>query len=433
MFKVAIVGRTNVGKSSLFNRLTKTRRALVADEPGLTRDRLYGRVDWQGRRFELIDTGGLLLGEEELIPKLVLEQVARAVEEADLVLLVVDGRHGLHPLDEEIARFLRRQEKPVLLVVNKIDSPKLLPDAAAFYALGWEELFPVSAEHGLGIGELLDRVAAYGNEVPSQEAERREIKVAIIGRPNVGKSLLLNRLAREERAIVSELPGTTRDAVDTLVRREGKLWRIVDTAGIRRKGKTEALAEKLSVISARKALERADVAFLVLDAVEGPTKLDAAIGGYAHRSGCSVIIVLNKWDMIEDKKEAMPRLEAAVRRRMKFLDYAPVVTTSALLGLRIDRLFREAERAAEARSRRIPTSTLNRFFQQEIKSQIESAGRPKFEVKYLTQVAVAPPLFVLFISGRDTLHFSLKRFIENRIRSRFGFYATPLRIVQRTG
>ncbi len=433
MLRVAIVGRTNVGKSSLFNRLTRTRRALVADEPGLTRDRLYGRADWQGRSFELIDTGGLLPSEAELIPRLVLEQVARAVEEADLVLMVVDGRYGLHPLDQEIARFLRRQEKPVLLVVNKIDSPKLLPDAAAFYALGWDELFPVSAEHGLGIGELLDRIAAYSSEVPAEEPGEKETKVAIIGRPNVGKSLLLNRLALEERAIVSPVPGTTRDAIDMLVRREGRLWQIVDTAGIRRKGKTQALAEKLSVISAQKALKRADIAFLVLDAAEGPTKLDAAIGGYAHRAGCSVIIVLNKWDLIEDKKEALPRLAAAVRRRMKFLDYAPVVTTSALLGLRIDRLFREAKQAAEARSKRIPTAILNRFFQQEIKSQIESAGRLKFEVKYLTQVAVAPPLFVLFVSGRDTLHFSLERFIENRIRSRFGFYATPLRIVQRKG
>ena len=436
MFRVAIVGRPNVGKSTLFNRLCGARKAIVGDEPGITRDRIYATVNWAGRTFEVLDTGGMVPDVRDSIPEKILEQVGKAIRESDLLLLIVDGRAGVTPPDEQLLPILRRSGKPIWVVVNKIDTPKIEDHAAAFYAFGAEELFAVSAEHGRGVGELLDAIAARAGagarSKPAAE-QAREIAVAVVGRPNVGKSSLVNRLLGMERAIVSEIPGTTRDAVDTLLIRDGERYRIIDTAGIRRKGRTEARTEKISVVMARKNLERADVALLLLDAEEGVTKLDAAIGGYAEESGCSIIIVANKWDKIEKNQSTVDKFTDSIRQRMKYLAYAPVVTISALTGQRVSKLFDMIRKAWEGRQLRIPTGLLNNIFAPDL-SEIWTAGNPgqSLNIRYITQARSSPPTFVVFTSGRDRLHFSVERFLVNQLRQRFGFHATPIRIRQRT-
>jgi len=439
MFRVAIVGRPNVGKSTLFNRLCGARRAIVGDEPGITRDRIYGTVTWAGRRFELLDTGGMMPGVREVIPQKILEQVEQAVSESELLLLLVDGRAGVTPGDEQLLPILRRTGKPIWVVVNKVDTPELEAQAAPFYALGAEELFAVSAEHARGIGELLDAMAARaGKSMPgrveeAQAPREQEIAVAVVGRPNVGKSSVVNRLLGVERAIVCEIPGTTRDALDTLLIRDGIRYRVIDTAGIRRKGRTEERTERISVVMARKNLEHADVALLLVDAEEGVTKLDAAIGGYAEESGCSVIIVLNKWDKVEKDTYTIEKSVSAVRRRMKYLAYAPVITVSALTGQRVSKLFGMIQQAWHARQIRVPTGMLNNIFAPDLAS-MWTANNPghKLSLRYMTQAAAKPPAFVVFTSGREPLHFSVERFLINQLRARFGFYATPIRIRQRT-
>jgi len=434
MYRVAIVGRPNVGKSTLFNRLCGSRKAIVGDEPGITRDRIYATVNWSGRTFELLDTGGMIPDVPDIIPKKILEQVGAAIQESDLILLVVDGRAGVTATDEQILPLLRRAGKPLWMIVNKIDTLELEPHAAAFYAFGAEELFPVSAEHGRGIGEVLDAISSRAGVSPGDGVPETcgEIAVAVVGRPNVGKSSLVNRLLGVERAIVTEIPGTTRDAVDTLVVRGGESYRLIDTAGIRRKGKTEARTEKVSVVMARKSLARADVALLLLDAEEGVTKLDASIGGYADESGCSVIIVLNKWDKVSKDTHTIEEHTEAIRRRMKYLSYAPVVAVSALTGQRVVRLFDLIRRAWEARRIHVPTGLLNNLFAPDM-TEKWSAGNPgkKLDIRYMTQASSVPPTFVVFTSSREPLHFSTERFMVNQIRERFGFYATPIRIRQR--
>ncbi len=435
MFRVAIVGRPNVGKSTLFNRLCGNRKAIVGDEPGITRDRIYGTVRWEGRNFELLDTGGMMPDVQDSIPRKIFEQVEQAVRESHLLLLLVDGRAGVTGLDEQLLPILRRAGKPIWAVVNKIDTPALEPHAAVFFALGVEELFAVSAEHGRGIGELLDAIAARaGESAPAAETEPdREIAVAVVGRPNVGKSSLVNRLLGVERAIVSEIPGTTRDSVDTILVRDGERYRIIDTAGIRRKGRTEARTEKISVVMARKNLEQADVAFLLVDAEEGVTKLDAAIGGYADEAGCSVIIVLNKWDKVEKDGRTIEEYTDAIRRRMKYLAYAPVLTVSALTGQRVSKLFALVKTAWESRRIHVPTGLLNNIFAPDL-SQQWSAGNPgqRLNIRYITQARTSPPTFVVFTTGSQPLHFSIERFLINQLRERFGFHSTPIRIRQRT-
>ncbi len=437
MFRVAIVGRPNVGKSTLFNRLCGARKAIVGDEPGITRDRIYAAVNWAGRTFEVLDTGGMVPHVRNIIPEKILEQVGKAIQESDLLLLIVDGRAGVTPPDEQLLPIVRRSGKPIWVVVNKIDTPKIDDHAAAFYAFGAEELFAVSAEHGRGVGELLDAMAARAGAgadtlEPAPE-QAREIAVAVVGRPNVGKSSLVNRLLGVERAIVSEIPGTTRDAVDTLLIRDGERYKIIDTAGIRRKGRTEARTEKISVVMARKNLERADVALLLLDAEEGVTKLDAAIGGYAEESGCSIIIVANKWDKIEKDQSTVDKFTDSVRQRMKYLAYTPVVTISALTGQRVSKLFDMIRQAWEGRQLRVPTGLLNNIFAPDL-TEIWTAGNPgqSLNIRYITQARSAPPTFVIFTSGRERLHFSVERFLVNQLRQRFGFHATPIRIRQRT-
>jgi GTPase len=323
MFQVAIVGRPNVGKSTLFNRLCGGRKSIVGDEPGITRDRIYGSVRWNNKSIAVLDTGGLIPEMHEAIPEKVFAQVEAAISESQLVLLIVDGRAGITTLDEHLLPMMRRTGKPIFTIVNKIDTPELEIHAAPFYEFGTEKVFAISAEHGHGTGELLDAIAERVADSVEEESEKQdEIAVAVVGRPNVGKSSLVNRLLGFERSIVTDVPGTTRDAVDTLLVREGIRYRIIDTAGMRRKGKPEGLAENVSVVMAQRCLRQADVALLLLDAEEGVTKLDAGIGGYASESGCSVIIVLNKWDMVEKDTHTLEEFKESVQRRMKYLAYA---------------------------------------------------------------------------------------------------------------
>jgi GTPase len=456
---VAIIGRPNVGKSTLFNKLTGTRRSIVGDEPGITRDRIYGDVEWQSKEFELVDTGGIVPDDDAIIPANIFKQAGFAIDKAEAIIWVVDARAGITPLDEEIAVMLRGLSKPIFIAANKVESKRVEDEAGEFYQFGFE-LLPISSEHGTGIGDLLDKViealegrnatvmeradrheAHADQDDESESSEQEEIKLAIIGRPNVGKSSLLNQLIGEERVIVSSIPGTTRDAIDTHLEVDGRKYLLIDTAGIRRKGKTTEMAEKMSVIMARKALERADVAILVIDAVEGVTNLDANIGGYAVDSGCSVIIAVNKWDALEEKEtNTIYRFEDKLRQQMKFLDWAPMLAISALTGQRVPKLLPLVTKAYDARRHRVPTAQLNKFFEENI-SQPKGGSAPapvkggvsRLRVKYITQGGTRPPLFILFTAGGNKagLHFSYLRYVENRLREEFGFYATPIRIKER--
>jgi GTPase len=431
--QVVILGRPNVGKSTLFNRIVGRRRALVGNEPGMTRDRLQTVAEWQGKKFEMIDTGGIVPQDRELIATEILRQARVAIEGASHLILVVDGRGGILPLDEELATLLRRENKPLSLAVNKIDLPQYTPLAAEFAAFGFQDVFPLSAEHGLGVDELLDHVTrqiSSSEELPPITEE--PVRIAIIERPNVGKSTLLNRLVNQERSIVTPLPGTTRDAVEAEVERDGLRFQFVDTAGIRRKGKTTLLAEKLSVIQARKHLERADLALLVIDAQEGIAALDAHIGGYAHESARSMILVLNKWDAVKKGPTAVREYTEALRRRMKFLEYAPIVFISALKGQRLESLWQSITEVAVARTRRISTSEMNVFLKGvDLNRLPTSRGRP-LRIYYLTQASVSPPTFVAFTNRVGQLHFSVERFLVNRIREKFGFLGSPIVIKSRS-
>jgi GTPase len=477
---VAIVGRPNVGKSTLFNRLTKSRRSIVGDEPGITRDRIYGEYEWAGRRFRLVDTGGIVPDDPELIPAEIYSQARVALQEADALVMVVDARTDLASPDYDLVRLLTRSKKPVFLAVNKVEGEAMAAAAENFRQLGIREVYPISSEHGLGIGELLDALAlaipeAESKTAASQETEvdedaraeedeiseggpvepgghepgaedesprtlhrthgeyeQHETSIAIIGKPNVGKSTLLNALTGSSRAIVSPIAGTTRDAVDEVVEFEGSMLRFVDTAGIRRKGKTHLMAEKLSVVMARRHLEAADVALLVIDATEGVTASDATIGGYAHESGRSVIIVVNKWDAVTtgrtDGKPPADRdiFEKQLRNVLKYLSYAPVIFLSAQKGTNLDRVLREVKTVAAERRKRVTTGQMNRFLD---KVDFQRAPVPmakRIRVFYMTQAAVAPPTFVLFTDRDIKLHFAFERFLENQIRAAFGFEGTPI-------
>jgi len=406
---VAIVGRPNVGKSTLFNRLIGERKAIVGDEPGITRDRIYGQVEWAGSKFSLIDTGGIVPDDDAVIPANIFRQAGMAIDEAQVLIWVVDARTGVTQLDEELAGLLRGTGKHVLVAANKTDSSRLESESTEFYRFGFENVFPISAEQGIGIGELLDGVVELlGDDNQEQDAdEPRELRLAIVGRANVGKSSLLNQILGEDRVIVSPVAGTTRDAIDTVLQTPERNFRLIDTAGIRRKGKTDEMAEKLSVIMARKSLERADVAIVLVDAVEGVTALDATIAGYALDAGCSIIIAVNKWDVLKDKEtNTAAEFERGLRDKMKFLEWAPVITISALTGQRVDRILPLVIKADEARSRRIPTSQLNDFFEKAI-SQPRGGTAPspakggfsRLRVQYLTQAGIRPPTFVVFTSG----------------------------------
>ncbi len=439
---VAIIGRPNVGKSTLFNRLVGSRKSIVGDEPGITRDRIYGFVEWRTKTFELVDTGGIVPDDEAIIPLNIFKQADFAISQAQAIIWVVDARDGITPLDEEIGILLRNLKKPVFIAANKSETKQVAEEAAEFYKFGFD-VVPVSAEHGTNAGDLLE-VLFEVLEFPEEDYEENEdeIKLAIIGRPNVGKSSILNKILGEERVIVSPIAGTTRDAIDTELEIDGQKFLLIDTAGIRRKGKTTEMAEKLSVIMARKALERADVAILVIDAEEGVTNSDATIGGYAVDSGCSIITVINKWDLVQEKDTGtVSEFERNFRDKMKFLDWSPIITTSALSGQRISKILPLVEKANEARNIRITTSKLNEFFEKVVMQPRGGGGmapgkggRVRLHVKYLTQAGIRPPFFILFTSGgqgKAGLHFSYLRYIENQLREAFEFFATPVRIKER--
>jgi GTP-binding protein len=495
---VAIVGRPNVGKSTLFNRIVGSRRAIVGDEPGITRDRLYGDAEWEGRRLRLVDTGGIIADDKDFIPAEIFRQARVAFDEAAAIVMVVDGRTELAAPDFELVSLLRKTGRPIFLAVNKVDTIKQqsLPDE--FHRLGLRNIFPISAEHGRGVDDLLDAILKVlpASETPNESsagvppavarasrpssrkhlehsepfttdldtetpttndqgpATDHETKVAIIGHPNVGKSTLLNCLTASDRAIVSPIPGTTRDAVDEIVERNGRAFRFIDTAGIRRKGKTRLMAEKLSVVMARKHLEGADIALLVIDATEGVSQLDASIAGYAHESGRSIIIVVNKWDLvlhpenISGKEKAARPTKAArmreskrpgdrdayeqrLRYELKFLNYAPIVFVSAQSGKGTEKIFPLLEEVATERRKRVTTSQMNRFIERVDFERASVPMRQRVKILYMTQASVAPPTFVLFTNRAVKLHFSYQRFLENQIRETFGFVGTPIWIKNR--
>jgi GTP-binding protein len=422
---VVIVGRPNVGKSTLFNAITGTRRSIVGDEPGITRDRIRQEAKYGKRPFTLIDTGGIIPNDAELIPANILKQARFALDEASQIVFVIDGRTEITSADRDLAQMLRKLGKPVALAVNKIDVPKREVLTADFYSLGLEPVIPISAEHRLGIDDLLDHVTADFPEVepPAEEAEKKwPIKVAIIGRPNVGKSTLLNALTGTERAIVSPIAGTTRDAVDESVTVDGQEFIFVDTAGIRRKGKTTLMAEKLAVMMARRHIDMAHIVLMLIDAVEGPTSQDAHIAGYAHEAGRPVVLCVNKWDLHETRKTK--EFEALVRDEMKFLEYAPVEFISASKGTNVPKLFGRILKAREASNRRVTTGELNRFVD-------ITTAESNMKVKYITQASVRPPTFIVFTDKSKPLHFSDERFLINQIRKHFKFGPTPIVIKTR--
>jgi len=416
---VVIVGRPNVGKSTLFNRITGQRRAIVGDEPGITRDRLHGLTDYHGRRFELIDTGGIVVDDAEYIPSQILKQARFALERAAHIIFLVDGRAEITAPDRDLARMLLRLGRPISLAVNKADTGAREDLAHDFYSLGIRDIFPVSSEHGIGVDALVDHVTS-AFAVPAETAPGEEpphsVKVAIFGRPNVGKSTLLNALTGEDRAIVSPIAGTTRDSIDETVVRNGASYTFVDTAGIRRKGKTKLMAEKLSVVMARRNIRMADVVLVLMDASEGVLGLDATIAGYAHEGGSGVILCVNKWDLIADKKKR--EFEQNVRDHLKFLEYAPVLFLSAKTGAGVDRIFKLIREVYESATKRVSTGELNRF--------VERLRFEERKIYYITQASVRPPTFVLFTSRSTPLHFSDERYLVNQIRKQFGFRGTPI-------
>lgn len=460
---LVIVGRPNVGKSTLFNRLTGTRRSIVTNEPGITRDRIYGKAEWRGRTLEIVDTGGIIPDDKALIPQEIFRQAHVAIEKAALLVLVVDSQSGITPLDQELARLLRNTGKPFFIAVNKVDSTSQEAHAAEFHSLG-APVFPIAAEHGTGVDDLLDAALAQlksGDANAEAEQEPEATEIAIIGRPNVGKSTLLNRMAGEERSIVSPIPGTTMDSVDTDVKHDGRLYRFVDTAGIRRKGKTKLVAEKLSVVMARRGLERADVALLVVDGEQGVTQGDATIASYAEQSGRSVIIVINKWDLaveaaqkaadreaasakgkskqaagkapskIVDRGKLLLDYEELIRNKLKFLSYAPIVFLSAKSGDRTQKLYPLIDKVAAERKKKISTPELNRWLKSiDLQRGTNPKARP-VKIYYVTQAKTAPPVFLLFTNQQKPLHFSYERFLENEFRAKFDFTGTPIKFIQR--
>ncbi len=448
---VAIVGRPNVGKSTLFNRLVGERTAIVEDIPGTTRDRVYGIAEWNGRRFTVVDTGGLELEPGTHIEERVQDQARVAVEEADVILFVVDAAAGIAPLDYEVADRLRRTSKPTILVANKADNPRREQEAAEFYALGFDPTLTVSAQHGRNSGDLADEIvdrlppptpAEVEPSLPDDlseedlaelaETEMPPPLVAIVGRPNTGKSTFVNRVLGEERMIVSEIPGTTRDPVDTAVELDGEPMVLVDTAGIRRRGHVDRGIERFSVLRAMKAIDRCDVAVVMTDATEGYTAQDAHVVGHVLDAAKGIVLVLNKWDAVEKEGHTADQWLKVLRREAPYLAWADIVFASAATGQRVERVLREARRVAEERYRRVPTGELNRLVTDAVRAHPPAHVRNRLpKILYATQVAVAPPTFVIFCNDPSLIHFSYKRYLENRIRDEYGFLGTPIRLIFR--
>ncbi|MBD1378624.1 ribosome biogenesis GTPase Der [Metabacillus arenae] len=428
---IAIVGRPNVGKSTIFNRIVGERVSIVEDVPGVTRDRIYSKGEWLTHEFNVIDTGGIDLGDEPFLAQ-IRHQAEIAIDEADVIIFMTNGREGVTAADEEVAKILYRSKKPVVLAVNKVDNPEMRSDIYDFYSLGFGEPFPISGTHGLGLGDMLDEAVKHFPDETGADYGEDFIKFSLIGRPNVGKSSLVNAMLGEERVIVSDIAGTTRDAIDTTLKYNGQEFVIIDTAGMRKKGKVYETTEKYSVLRALKAIDRSDVVLVVLDGEEGIIEQDKRIAGYAHEAGRAVVIVVNKWDAVEKDEKTMKEFETKIRDHFQFLDYAPIVFLSAKTKKRIHTLIPEIVKASNNHSMRVETGVLNDIIMDAVAmNPTPTSNGKRLKIFYTTQVAVKPPSFVVFVNEPELLHFSYERFLENRIRDAFGFEGTPIKIFAR--
>lgn len=428
---VAIVGRPNVGKSTIFNRIVGERISIVEDVPGVTRDRIYSSGEWLNQSFNIIDTGGIEIGDEPLLVQM-RQQAEIAIEESDVIIFMVNGREGITAADEEVAKLLFRSQKPIVLAVNKIDNHEMKEQIYEFYSLGFGEPFPISGSHGLGLGDLLDEVMKHFPKKGGEEYDDSVIQFCLIGRPNVGKSSLVNAMLGEDRVIVSDIEGTTRDAIDTKLTRDGQDYVIIDTAGMRKKGKVYENLEKYSVLRALKAIERSDVVLVVLDGERGIIEQDKKIAGYAHEAGRAVVIVVNKWDAVEKDEKTMKEFEETIREQFQFLDYAPIVFLSAKTKKRIHTLIPMINMASNSHNMRVQTNVLNDVIMDAVAMNPTPTDRgTRLKIYYVTQVAVKPPTFVIFVNDPELLHFSYARFLENRIRDAFDFTGSPIKLIAR--
>jgi GTP-binding protein len=428
---IAIVGRPNVGKSTIFNRIVGERISIVEDIPGVTRDRIYSSGEWLTHDFNVIDTGGIDIGDEPFLEQ-IRQQAEVAIDEADVIIFLTNGREGVTAADEEVAKILYKSKKPIVLAVNKIDNPEMREDIYDFYSLGFGEPIPISGAHGLGLGDLLDEAAKHFPKNKPIEYGEEVVKFSLIGRPNVGKSSLVNAILGEDRVIVSNIAGTTRDAVDSPYTYNGGSYVIIDTAGIRKKGKVYESTEKYSVLRALRAIERSDVVLVVINAEEGIIEQDKKIAGYAHEAGRAVVIVVNKWDAIEKDEKTMKELEHKIREHFLFLSYAPIVFLSAKTKKRVHTLLPMINTASENHSMRVETSVLNDVIMDAVAmNPTPTDNGRRLKIYYTTQVAVKPPTFVVFVNEPELMHFSYERFLENRIRDAFGFEGTPIKIYAR--
>lgn len=428
---IAIVGRPNVGKSTIFNRIVGERISIVEDISGVTRDRIYSSADWLAHEFNIIDTGGIQLGDEPFLEEIRL-QAEIAIEEADVIVFLVNGREGVTDADEHVAKILYQTNKPIVLAVNKIDNPEMRDQIYDFYSLGFGDPYPISGSHGLGLGDLLDEVANNFPEDVEEEIEDDVIRFSLIGRPNVGKSSLVNALLGEERVIVSDIAGTTRDAIDTPYEYEGQKYKIIDTAGMRKKGKVYETTEKYSALRALKAIDRSDVVLIVINGEEGIREQDKRIAGYAEDAGKGVMFVVNKWDAIEKDNKTMNEFTAKIRDNFMFLDYAPIAYVSAKTKQRVTGLFDSIRLISENHAFRIQSSVLNEVIEDAVARNPAPTDKGKrLRIYYVTQVAVKPPTFIVFVNNPEMMHFSYERFLQNRLRESFGFEGTPIRLITR--
>ncbi|TCI23137.1 ribosome biogenesis GTPase Der [Exiguobacterium sp. SL-10] len=428
---VAIVGRPNIGKSTIFNRIIGDRVSIVDDKPGVTRDRIYGTGEWLNRKFHLIDTGGIEVGDEPLLVQM-RHQAELAIDEADVIIFMVNGREGITAADEEVANLLFRSNKPIVLAVNKVDNFEMRELMYEFYSLGFGDPFPISGTHGLGLGDLLDKVLDLAPDKDDYEYNEEVIQFSLIGRPNVGKSSLTNAILGEERVIVSDIAGTTRDAIDTPFTRDGQEYVIIDTAGMRKRGKVYESTERYSVMRAQKAIERSNVVLVVIDGEEGIIEQDKRVAGLAHEAGKAIVLVVNKWDAVDKDDKTMKKMEEKIRKEFLFLDYAPIVFLSALTSKRLQTLLPVVKEVADSHRRRISTSVLNDVIVDAVAMNPTPTDKgQRLKINYATQVAIEPPTFVLFVNDPELLHFSYKRYLDNQIRRAFDFTGTPIHIVAR--
>ncbi|EAD5654717.1 ribosome biogenesis GTPase Der [Listeria monocytogenes] len=428
---VAIVGRPNVGKSTIFNRIVGERVSIVEDVPGVTRDRIYNSAEWLGKEFNIIDTGGIDLSDEPFLEQ-IRAQAEIAIDEADVIIFITNGREGVTDADEQVAKILYRSNKPIVLAINKVDNPEMRDQIYDFYSLGFGEPYPISGSHGLGLGDMLDAVRAHFPKEEEEEYPEDTVKFSLIGRPNVGKSSILNALLGEDRVIVSDIAGTTRDAIDTTYTFDGQDYVMIDTAGMRKRGKVYESTEKYSVLRAMRAIERSDVVLVVINAEEGIREQDKRIAGYAHDAGRAIIIVVNKWDAINKDEKTINVWTEDIREQFQFLSYAPIVFVSAKTKQRLNNLFPLINQVSDNHSLRVQSSMLNDVISDAVAMNPSPMDKGKrLKIFYTTQVAVKPPTFVVFVNDPELMHFSYERFLENRIREAFPFEGTPIRVIAR--